>query len=72
MEQLGIALGNLFNGVSDTLSGIGNIIGNVIDFITGAMNFIVKSIQLLPNEILIFLTPVLAILSIAFIYRFLK
>lgn len=64
--------GNIFSTIFSAIENVIGIIGQGIDFITKVITFIPNQLEILPQELNSFLTPILAILLLVFIYRFLR
>lgn len=64
--------GNIFSTIFSAIENVIGIIGQGIDFITKVITFIPNQLGILPQELNSFLTPILAILLLVFIYRFLR
>lgn len=64
--------GNVFSTIFSAIENVIDIIGQGIDFITKVITFIPNQLGILPKELNSFLTPILAILLLVFIYRFLR
>lgn len=65
-------INDFFGFVWSIISGLIDIIKNVVQFIYDLITIIPSFLDFLPNEIKVIFIPILAIIFIVFIYRFIK